>query len=140
LARSGKSSQKNGRLQLRGRNRRLEHDGYWIAGASECHREAPILRTIRSRANPLQRLQHPTHRPPAQRCIAVEDRGDRTAGHRAQHEPTTGTGISEIKRPYRLSETVDTYAVDFPFALAATIGGGAKRHHGFSGIEHVVPF
>jgi hypothetical protein len=88
----------------------------------------------------MQRLQHATHRPPTQRCIAVEDRGDRTAGHRAQHEPTTGAGISEIKRSCGLGETANTYAVNFPFTLAATVGGRAKRHHRFCGVEDVVTF
>ena len=45
------------------------------------------------------------HRPRAQRGVAVEDRRDRTAGHRAHHQPAAGAGIAEIERIRRLARS-----------------------------------
>ena len=72
--------------------------------------------------------------------IAVERRGDRTAGDSAERKPATGTGIAEIEYAGGLGKTADADAIDPPFPLAGSLDAGAEGLQGFRGVEHVFAF
>ena len=93
-----------------------------------------------ARAHPLQRVEHAPHRPLAQRSIAVERRGDRRAGDRADRQPAAGAGIAEIERAGRLRKAGDADAVNSPHALRRPLQAGAERAHGLGGVQHVLAF
>ena len=79
-----------------------------------------------ARAHPLQRIEHAPHRPLAQGGIAVEGRGHRRAGDRADRQPAAGAGIAEIERAGRLREAADADAVNSPQALGRRAPAGRR--------------
>ena len=117
-----------------------EHDGDRFACAGERQRQTAITRGQRARADPFQRLEHAPHRPLAQRSVAVEGGGDRTAGDSAEHQPATGAGIAEIKGAGGFGEASNADATHAPFSRAAAFDLRAQRSHRLSGIEHILAF
>ena len=128
------------RLQLRRRNRRLEHDRHRIARARERQRQAAVRRSERARADALQRIEHALHRPAAQRSIAVERRRNRAAGDGAERKPAAGSGIAEIECICRLGKAADADAMDQPLPLAGALDAGAKRLQGLRRVKDVLAF
>ena len=95
----GQARQQHRRFDLRRRHRRAVEDRQRIARAlSVSGSRPPSPPGADPRAHQFQRIEHPPHRPAAQRGIAVENRRDRAAGHRAHHQPAAGAGIAEIER------------------------------------------
>ncbi len=92
------------------------------------------------RAHPLERIEHPPHRPAAQGGIADKSRGDRVAGNRADRQPAAGAGIAEIERARRLGKAGDADAMDPPQAVSAALQPSAERAHGLGGMQHVLAF
>ncbi len=140
FARRGKTGQERRRLQLRRRNRRLEHDRHGIARAFERQRQTAVRRDDGAGADSLQRIEHAPHRPAAQRSVAVESRRDRAAGNSAEREPATGAGIAEIEGTGRLGKAADADAVDRPGLLASPRDTGAKRLQRLRRVEDILAF
>ena len=90
------------------------------------------------RAHQFQRIEHASHRPRAQRGIAVECRRDRASGDRAHHQAAAGAGIAEIKRRCRLREARDADAVHRPGDIAGPFDLRAQRPHRLGGVEYVL--
>src|SRR5262249_19792518 len=82
-------------------------------------------------------LEHPAHRPAAQRSIAIECRGDRASGDGAERQPAAGAGITEIERVFGFGKAADPDAMNPPLPFASLLHTSAKRLHRFGGIERV---
>ena len=93
-----------------------------------------------TRAAPIrvERIEHAPHRPLAQRGVAVEGRGDRTAGDRPHDQAAAGAGIAEVERARPVRRTADADAVDAPGARPGASTLRPERPHGLGGVEHVL--
>ena len=126
-ARRGEPGQQRCRLELGRRHRGFEHDGDRVMGAGQRQRQPAVGRGQRAGADALQRLEHPPHRPLAQRRVAVEGRRDRASRNRAKHQPAPGSRIAEIERLRRLGEARDADAVNPPCPPPDALHRGAER-------------
>ena len=127
LARRGEARQQHRRLELRRRHRRFVDDRDRIGGALQRQRQPAAFGGFEhARAHLLQRIEHAPHRPLAQGGVAVEGRGHRRAGHRADRQPAAGAGIAEIERAGRLREAADADAVNPPQALGRRAPAGRR--------------
>jgi hypothetical protein len=91
-------------------------------------------------AHQFQGIEHPPHRPAAQRGVAVEHGRDRTAGDRPHHQPASGAGIAEIEGVCGLCKPGDADAAHGPGEIPGALHGRAERPHRFAGIEHILAF
>ena len=139
----GQSRQQHRRFDLRRGHRRAVDDRQRIARALQRQRQAAAVASAsHPRAHQFQRIEHPPHRPAAQRGIAVEGRRDRAAGDRAHHQAASGAGIAEIERRLRLPRTRLTPTPRTDQAISplssAPFDLRAQRLHRPGGIEHVL--
>ena len=138
-ARRGQSRQQHRRFDLRRGHRRAVEDRQRIARAMSVSGSRPPSPLALTRA-PINSsgIQHPPHRPAAQRGIAVERRRDRAAGDRSHHQPAAGAGIAEIERRLRLGKPGDPDAMHRPGEIAGSFDLRAQRPHRLGGIENVL--
>ena len=102
----GQPRQQHRGFDLRRGHRRAVEDRQRIARAVQRQRQpAAFAARADPRAHQFQGIEHPPHRPAAQRGVAVEHRRDRAAGDRPHHQPAAGAGIAEIERSLRLRRT-----------------------------------
>ena len=137
----GEPRQQHRGFDLRRCHRRAVEDRQRIARAVERQRQAAAVPArAHPRAHQFQGIEHPPHRPAAQRRVAVEDRRNRAARHRPHHQPAAGAGIAEIERRLRLCESGDPDTVHRPGEIAGSLHPGAQRPHRLGGVEHVLAF
>ena len=137
-ARRRKPRQQHRGLDLGRSHRRAIEDRDRIASALKRQRQPAALPTHRNLgAHQFQGIEHPPHRPGAQRGVAVEYGRDRTARDRPHHQPASGAGIAEIERSRRFSEAGHADATHDPSEIAGPFHARTQRPHGFGGIEHV---
>src|SRR5262249_38642008 len=91
-----------------------------------------------ARTDQLDRVEDASHRPLAQRGVAVEGGGDRAARDRPYHQPAAGGGIAEIQHAIGSAEAADADPVDAPGALAGSLDRGTQGPHRLAGADHVV--
>ena len=134
----GKTGEQHRRLDLCGGDRGTVFDRQGIAGALQGERQ-PAALASRDHVRPHQdkRIEHPPHRPRAQRGVAVENGHDRATGHGSHDEAATGAGIAKIERFLGLPEAGDANAANGPGKFAGPIHPGAERTDRFGGIEDV---
>ena len=133
------AGEKDGRLHLRRRHRQLVDDGDEVLGAANPQRQSGS-RLLDLKPHQVERLEHPTHRPSAQRCIAGELDLDGIAGDGAQHEAAARSGIAEVERRARRKQAAHALSghLDRPVRaphLSAERGNSLGRRHHVLGLE-----
>ena len=84
----------------------------WCAAAERCRRGSPAAAAGRRRgpsrtaAHAPERLDHPAHRPAAQRGVAGEDREPGHAGQHAGQQPQAGAGVAAVDDVVRLAQSL----------------------------------
>ena len=76
LARGVEAGQQDGGLHLRRGDRQAVFDRQHLVGADDGERQAAALARLEARAHARQRLDHPLHRPAAQRGVAGHEAGE----------------------------------------------------------------
>ncbi len=133
--------QQHRRFDLRGRNWRAVDDRERVASALQGDRQPPArFLAQHPRADLNDRVDDAPHRPLAQRGVAIEDGGDRAAGHSAHHQPAAGGGIAEVEHTRGLAEAADPDPVHPPLASAQPLDTRPQGRHGLAGVEHVLAF
>ena len=141
LARRGEAGEQHCRLDLGRRDRGPVDDRQRVARARKRDRQPPALRRHRrSGSHQRQRIEDATHRPGAQRGVAVEGRGDRAARHGAHDQPATGAGIAEIEGASGAAKPATPTPSTLPGARTGPFDPRAHGSHGLAGVEHVLAF
>ena len=101
----------------------------------------PPSRRDEARAHLRQRLDHPRHRPAAQRCVAGEEAGE---GMRRDQRPSAAARrcrhCRDRARSSGSASAADADAVHAPGAVGARARSAAERAHGRGGAQHVLAF
>ena len=118
LARCMQPGDEDRALHLRGGYGELVLDRHEARGPARDKRK-PVAVVLHLQPHLLQRPQHPTHRPPAERGIPHEPHRHVVAGDHAQHQSRAGAGVAEIERGVRLAQAADAAPLDAPLLARA---------------------
>jgi hypothetical protein len=128
------------RLYLGRRHRQSIGGRQGRRGSHHRQRQMPPTAGEDARAHRLQRLDHPAHRPGAERGVAGEETGDRLARHQSHQKSDAGPRVTQLENPVGLAKAADADAPDAPRAVFVAHDVGAQLAQCRGRRQHVVGF
>ena len=121
--------QDDGALDLGARRRRRVVDRLQV-GTGDGQRR-PAVRRLDARPHAGQRVDHPRHRPLAQRAIAADRRLHPMGGEDARHQADRGAGVAGVERAVGRLQPAEAAALDFERVVSGLPDAGTQgAQHG----------
>ena len=131
----GQAGEQHAALHLGAGHRQPVLDARQASPTDSHRRPAPVAAALHRGAHGPQRVQHPAHRPAADRLVAVEDRPKVHPGQQAGQEADPRARVAHVQRPVGWPEVP---APDGQRTVAGHPGLGTQGLHDPEGAAHVL--